>query len=188
MEPVAARGRECGGIPSCGSYVHDEASNHSLPHHSISQHSKGRAAMLWGIGSTVLSVLGFLGWGVFEQYNSSLAELRADLKHFNEASSLFVKKDTLTRIREQTKSQFTEIQSMSASNKHLEVELKASEKARDEVCQELIRIRERLAFVEGRQSVTPNVRENASATRDAHLGAKPDAYPTLAPQQMSHEE
>ena len=110
--------------------------------------------MIWGVGSTILSVLGFLAWGLFEQYNSSLAELRADLKHFNEASSTFVKKDSMTRFRDQAKAQYKEMQSVSLSNKQLEAELKASEKAREDVSRELIRIRERLAFVEGRQSVT----------------------------------
>jgi biopolymer transport protein ExbB/TolQ len=146
MDQVATRSRETG--LSCGSYVHEES-------HAPAPHGKSRAAMIWGVGSTVLSVLGFLAWGLFEQYNSSLAELRADLKHFNEASSTFVKKDSMTRAREQYKTQFAEMQSMSASNKQLDAELKASERAREAMVQELIRIRERLAFVEGRQSAAP---------------------------------
>jgi len=140
--------------------------------------------MIWGVGSTVLSVLGFLAWGLFEQYNSSLAELRADLKHFNEVSSTFVKRDTLTRFRDQHKTQFAEMQSMSASNKQLDAELKASEKAREETSRELIRIRERLAFVEGRQSLTPSVRENVPAKQDE----KPVDDSPLMPRRMSSAE
>ena len=130
--------------------------------------------MIWGIGSTVLSVLGFLAWGLFEQYNSSLAELRADLKHFNEVSSTFVKKESMLRFRDQTKAQYKEMQSVSLSNKQLEAELKASEKAREETIRELMRLRERLAFVEGRQSVAPNQgttptkQESSSGENDDH--------------------
>ena len=144
--------------------------------------------MLWGVGSTVLSVLGFLGWGLFEQYNSSVAELRRDLKHFNEASSTFVKRDTMTRFREQSKAQFIEMQSVTASNRHLEAELKVSERAREETSRELIRIRERLAFVEGRQSVTPLVREDTPAKRDTPPGAKLADHSPLVPRRMPLEE
>ena len=150
MDQVATRSRDAERLP-CGSYVHEEPHGHAHP----SPQGKSRAAMIWGVGSTVLSVLGFMAWGLFEQYNSSLAELRADLKHFNEASSTFVKKDTLTRFRDQYKTQFGEMQAMAASNKQLDAELKASERAREEMNRELIRFRERLAFVEGRQSVAP---------------------------------
>ena len=141
--------------------------------------------MVWGVASTVLSVLGYLAWGLFEQYNSSLAELRADLKHFNEASSTFVKRDTMTRFREQAKAQFAEMQSVSASNRHLEAELKVSERAREETSRELIRLRERLAFVEGRQSVTPNVREDPPAKQDTTPGEKRADHPPPAPRRMS---
>ena len=148
MDQVATRSRDSERLP-CGSYVHEEPHAHHAPQ------VKSRAAMIWGVGSTVLSVLGFMAWGLFEQYNGSLAELRADLKHFNEASSTFVKKDSMTRLREQFKTQFGEMQAMAASNKQLDAELKASERAREAMVQELIRMRERLAFVEGRQSVAP---------------------------------
>lgn len=134
--------------------------------------------MIWGVGSTILSVLGFLGWGLFEQYNSSLAELRTDLKHFNEVSSGFVKKDSLTRVRDLFKTQFAEMQSMSAANKQLDAELKASERLREEMNRDLIRMRERLAFVEGRQSISPSVRE--------YVPAKPDEKPAATSLQVSH--
>jgi hypothetical protein len=183
VEQISARSRD-GGIPSCGSYVHEEAHDRAQPPHSTSPQGKSRAAMLWGVGSTILSVLGFLAWGLFEQYNSSLAELRADLKHFNEASSTFVKKDTLSRFREQYKAQFTDMQSMSASNRQLDAELKASERAREEMSRELIRIRERLAFVEGRQSVSPSVPEKTPVKQ----GEKPDDHPPLVPHRMSSAE
>ena len=173
MEQFVVRGRDS----ASGSYVHEEVvPDHAQMPRSTPARGQGRAALIWGIGSTVLSVLGFLAWGLFEQYNSSLAELRADLKHFNEASSTFVKKDSMTRFRDQAKAQFKEMQSVSLSNKQLEAELKASEKAREDTSRELSRIRERLAFVEGRQSVFPSAPVN------------PDDHPPEAPRLMSREE
>lgn len=181
MEQVAARNRDGVGLPSGGSYVHEEAHDRAPSPHPTSPLGKGRAAMLWGIASTVLSVFGFLAWGLFDQYNSSVAELRRDLKHFNEVSCSFVQRDTMTRFREQAKAQYVEMQAVTASNRHLEGELKVSERAREETSRELIRLRERLAFVEGRQSLTPSVREDSPAKQDA----PPNEKPTQAPRRMS---
>ena len=117
MEQTVSSSRDS----ASGSYVHEVvAPAHEYVSRPAPTHGKSRAAMIWGVGSTVLSVLGFLAWGLFEQYNSSLAELRADLKHFNEASSTFVKKDSMTRFRDQAKAQYKEMQSVSLSNKQLE--------------------------------------------------------------------
>ncbi len=184
MEQVSARSREGVGIASGGSYVHEEAHEGVQSPHSTSPQGKSRAAMIWGVGSTVLSVLGFLAWGLFEQYNGSLAELRTDLKHFNEASSTFAKRDSLNRFRDQAKVQFAEMQAVAASNKHLEADLRVSERAREETSRELIRLRERLAFVEGRQSSAPSVRENAPPKPDE----KPVDDSPLVPRRMSSAE
>ena len=49
--------------------------------------SRGRGPLLWGMGGTLLSAVGFIAMILFEQYNSALSELRNDLKHFHETSS-----------------------------------------------------------------------------------------------------
>ena len=41
---------------------------------------------------------------MFEQYNGMLSELRADLKHFNETSNEYVKKERLQKCWEHLKS------------------------------------------------------------------------------------
>jgi hypothetical protein len=120
--------------------------------------------MLWGLGGSVLSVLGFVAWGLFEQYNGCLAELRGDLKRFNEVSDTFVKKESMQRLREQVRGHMKEMQAVAALKSRFESELRASEKAREEIGRELLRLRERLAFVEGQRS--------AGARREAAQGDK----------------
>src|SRR5438105_4306791 len=114
---------------------------------------KGKG-LIWGLGGTILSVIGFIALALFEQYNGMLSELRSDLKHFNETSSEFVKKENVQRYREEMKNCIKEIQASSAARTILEQELKASEKAREDMAHELQRMRERLAFLEGKQTAT----------------------------------
>jgi hypothetical protein len=62
-----------------------------------------RGALLWGIGSTILSGFGLVAFALFEQYNGMLTELRNDLKHFNETSSEYVKRDRFTKVIDRLK-------------------------------------------------------------------------------------
>src|SRR5260370_7901641 len=55
---------------------------------------------LWGISGTAFSAIGFIGLALFEQYNSVLSEFRADLKHFNETSSEYVKRESFQRFQD----------------------------------------------------------------------------------------
>jgi hypothetical protein len=116
-----------------------------------------RAAILWGIGSTVLSGLGLIAFALFEQYNGMLTELRNDLKHFNETSSEYVKRDRFTKVIDMLKEQSKELQAGNFARAQLEQELRANEKAREETAHELQRMRERLAFVEGRQTASTSL-------------------------------
>jgi chromosome segregation ATPase len=111
--------------------------------------------LFWGIGGTLFSALGFVALALFEQYNGVLSEFRADLKHFNETSSEFVRKDSFQRFREHFRDSMKELRDSEVTKARLEQELKANEKARDELAQELRQMRERLAFLEGRQSTAP---------------------------------
>jgi hypothetical protein len=118
---------------------------------------RGRRALLWGIGSSVLSVLGFIALALFEQYNGLVSELRSDLKHFNETSADFVKRDNFQRFRDQLRERLRGLQEVSADKVRLEQELKLSEHAREEMASELQHMRERLAFLEGRQTQPASV-------------------------------
>lgn len=111
-----------------------------------------RRALLWGVGSTLLSAVGLIGLALFEQYNGMLSELRSDLKHFNETSSEYVKKDQFQRCWEHMKETSKEVNACNAARTLLEHELKASEKAREDLGRELQRVRERLAYLEGVRS------------------------------------
>lgn len=114
-----------------------------------------RGPLLWGMGGTILSGLGFIGLALFEQYNGMLMELRSDLKHFNEISSELVKKESLQRLRDQLKERFKQMEDASLAKAQLEAELRTSEKAREEMTRELQRMRERLAFLEGCFTTAP---------------------------------
>ena len=123
---------------------------------------RGRTALLVGLGSTILSVLGFGALTLFEQYNSLVSEMRSDLKHFNETSSEFVRRDSFQRFRDQVKERvFKELPEANLTKYRLEEELKASEKARIETAEELRRLRERLAYLEGRQAATTTAKAPA---------------------------
>jgi hypothetical protein len=58
-------------------------------------------------------------------------------------------------MREHMKEYIKDVQALNVTRAQVEQELKASEKARVEMAAELQRMRERLAFLEGRQAATP---------------------------------
>jgi hypothetical protein len=122
---------------------------------------RGRTALLVGLGSTILSVLGFGALTLFEQYNSLVSEMRSDLKHFNETIGEYVKRDSFQRFRDQAKERFKELEESRVAKYRLEEELKAGEKARIETAEELRRLRERLAYLEGRQAATATAKAPA---------------------------
>ena len=106
----------CRNGPNVGNYTTQPAhpsepalleQDHSA--HPMSANRKGRHALLWGVASTVLSIVGFVAYALFEQYNASLAELRNDLKHFNETASGFVQKDSFQHFRDQAKEHLKEL-------------------------------------------------------------------------------
>ena len=111
-------------------------------------------AILVGVTSSVMSVLGFGALTAFEQYSSLVSEMRNDLKHFNETTGEYVKRDSFHRYRDQMKANLKELQETNVEKYRLEQELKAGEKLRNEMADELRRLRERVAYLEGRQSAT----------------------------------
>jgi hypothetical protein len=152
VDTVASCGAQSTHLTSQASAGYGEAANGGF------LKGKRRGTLLWGIsGGTILSALGFIGLALFEQYNSSLTELRGDLKHFNEISSEFAKKDTVQRYWEQLKDVYKEMQTANAARAQLECELKASERSREEMARELQRMRERLAYVEGHQAAVTSL-------------------------------
>jgi hypothetical protein len=127
-----------------------QAANSHSPHSA----GKTRTSLIWGVGGTVLSVVGFIGMILFEEYNSLMLELRGDLKHYYETSGDLVKKESFHKLRDRVIDCCKDVQAANAARVQLEQELRASEKARDELARELRQMRERLAFIEGRQTAT----------------------------------
>jgi hypothetical protein len=139
----------------------DETGQHNSTHPVPTSHvlmlsstrkRRRRMAILVGVGSSLLSVIGFGALTAFEQYNSLISEMRTDLKHFNETVGEYVKRESFQRYRDQVKDKLKELQETNVAKYRLEQELKASEKLRLETAEELRRLRERLAYLEGRQS------------------------------------
>jgi uncharacterized protein YlxW (UPF0749 family) len=127
-------------------------------------------ALFWTIGSSLLSAVGFLGIMMYEQYDRNLTELRNDLKHFNEVSGEQVKRE---EMRNRFTSMWTIIKEMQATGQEnsketqllkgdgiaketrltqLEQQLKTADEDRKELNREMLRLRERLAAMEGRVS------------------------------------
>jgi len=129
----------------------------SSPPPSFLGRGRRRTALLWSVGGTIFSAVGFIALALFEQYNDSLSELRHDLKHFNEMSADLVKKESMRRFVTNIKNCYRELQEAKASRKLIERELRESETDRRELMHELQQLRERLASVEGRQAATPLV-------------------------------
>lgn len=122
-------------------------------------------AFLWGMGGTILSVLSFVAMIGFEQYSGMLSELRNDLKHFNETSADYVKKDSFQRFRDLLRDCYKQTQAANLARAQLEEELKESKKARQDLERELQHLREQLAYVEGRQMAAPHFDSPASAKK-----------------------
>jgi hypothetical protein len=116
---------------------------------SLFSKARTRRALICGIISTVLSAIGFIGLALFEQYNGMLSELRTDLKHFNETSSEYVKKDKLQKCWERLKECSKELTASAVARERLEQELKSNERTREDMAKEMQRLRERLAYLEG---------------------------------------
>ena len=123
--------------------------------------SRNRRALFWGLGGSLLSVAGFVALALFEQYNDALAELRTDLKRFNETSGEYVKKDQIQHIREQLRELYKDYAAAQAARAVLEQEMKASERSREELTREVQRTRERLAYLEGVRAATPATAEKS---------------------------
>jgi hypothetical protein len=115
-----------------------------------------RRAILWGITSTVLSAIGLIGLALFEQYNGMLSELRSDLRHFNETSSDFVRKDRLQKCWDTMKECSRAMDALTAAKEQLEREVAAGERSRMELTKEMQRLRERLAYLEGMKMAKPS--------------------------------
>jgi len=165
MEPLVCRkGAAVSTCPDQPSYIAEDALSNQPPTAVASSSvPKGRTALLWTVGSTILSVIGFIALALFEQYNEALSELRGDLKHFNEISATFTKKEDLQRFRDHVKDVYKELHSVNVLRAQLEQELRVSEKVREEMSHDMQRLRERLAFVEGQHAVTASAQGPSSA-------------------------
>jgi hypothetical protein len=158
-EFACRNGNAASAVAQAPRLAEDHAAHQATPAAPAAGSKLGRRALLAGLGSALVSVLGFGALTLFEQYNGLVSEMRADLKHFNETAGEYVKRDSFQRYRDQMKERLKELQESKFAKAQLEQELKASEKAREETAAELQRMRERLAFLEGRHAATASRKE-----------------------------
>jgi hypothetical protein len=151
---VACRNAEIVTIPFPPSSGQQQQLHGLQDNHPAAPRGKSRA-LWWSLGGTILSAVGFVALAAFEQYNSSLSELRADLKHFNEISGELVKKDSMRKCIDHLIECKQELQAVRLSKENLAQELATVHKDREEMKHEIQYLRERLASLEGRQSATP---------------------------------
>jgi cell division protein FtsB len=145
---------------------HPPADFHGMHYHSTPPpegpppKKERRFSLWWGIsGGTILSAVGFVALALFEQYNDGLTELRNDLKHFHMTCGDLVKKDSMQNFRHHLWATIKELQTATQVAKEregrivqLEKELKNDHEDRKELNHEVLRLRERLASVEGQQA------------------------------------
>jgi hypothetical protein len=115
-----------------------------------------RRAALVGAASTLLSLAGFAALTLFEQASGVITELRTDLKHFNETSADYVKREQIMRCWEQVRELSKEAAAANAARALQDQELKASERSREELTRDVQRLRVRLAYLEGRIGAKEN--------------------------------
>ncbi len=142
--------------------------HHAAPAQHPHGHTGRGRIFLWGMGGTLLSAAGFVAMILFEQYNGLVAEMRADLKHFNEIQAEFVKKESFRKHMDKIRDYAREVQAAQAARDHLEKEWMASEKLRAEMARDLQHLRERLAALEGRQAATSILVPTPAATPPRH--------------------
>lgn len=115
-------------------------------------------SIFWGIsGGSLIGAVGFVLLTLYQQYDNSVTELERDLKHFNESCAGLIRKEDFSN---RTKSQWEAIQKLdkALSEKSerisvLEHEVKTHIEQDRELAREVQRLRERLAAVEGKQSM-----------------------------------
>jgi hypothetical protein len=152
------------------SSTHVATSPHQAPRSLLPRSSRRRQAILWGIGSTVLSGLGLIALCLFEQYNGMLSELRADLKHFNETVGEYAKKERVASLREAVRQCSNELATSKVEHEQLGQELRVSQTQRAVLEKELQQLRERMAYVEGMRAAvlrTGSAKVSLQDRRDA---------------------
>jgi hypothetical protein len=78
------------------------------------------------------------------------------MKHFNETSAEYVKREQIMRCWEQVRELSKEAAAANAARAVQAQELKASERAREELTRDVQRLRVRLAYLEGRVGAKEN--------------------------------
>jgi chromosome segregation ATPase len=125
--------------------------------------TEDRISVFWRLfGGTLLSIAALVAITIYQQFTSSLGELRNNLNSLNESRGDLVKTDDFNTRMAALWTSLREVETTSAAVSALkersdlmEQLLKQNEEERKELCRELQQLRERLVVLESRQAATP---------------------------------
>jgi septal ring factor EnvC (AmiA/AmiB activator) len=134
---------------------------------------EARISMFWRVfGGTLLSIAALVCMTVYQQFSSSLSDLRAAVNHVNELQADVLKKDELnTRtnaIWAALKELDNDVPSLKTRAAIMESELKTAAQERKELCVQVQTLRERLASLEARQTGSPRAKAGPPDIGGAH--------------------
>jgi len=139
-----------------------------------------RISVFWRVfGGTLLSIAALVGITLYQQFTSTISELRNNLNSLNQSRGDLVKNDDfntrMTSIWGTVKELETSTSATSALKERselMEQQLKAGEEERKDMAREIQQMRERLAVVEARQAVgapsTPITKASPKAGASGH--------------------
>ena len=121
---------------------------------------EARMSLFWRVfGGTLLSIAALVLVTLYQQFTSSLNDLRHDIERLNEAQADLVKKDefnsrtnSIWNGLSDAKSAHTSLAAMSEKLTSHEQTLKRADDERRQLQQEVKELRDRIATLEGRQS------------------------------------
>ena len=119
-----------------------------------------RVSVFWRLfGGTLLSIAALVCITVYQQFNSSLTDIRNDLNRLTQERAELVKQEAFNGRMTSVWSSIKDLQTANTATAALtekisllEKQLKASDDERKEMARAYQQLRERLATVEGRQS------------------------------------
>jgi septal ring factor EnvC (AmiA/AmiB activator) len=118
-----------------------------------------RLSLFWRVfGGTLLSIAALVVMTVYQQFNSTLNDVRKEMSRLNEVNSDLVKKEEFnartTSIWAGIKECGNDVPSLKTRTQLLENQVRTLEQDRKDLAREVQTLRERLATLEARQAAT----------------------------------
>jgi hypothetical protein len=122
-------------------------------------HAEERLSVFWRVfGGTILSIFALVAITLYNNLQSNINELRAELSRSNEARAELVKKEEFNARTQNVWDRVQSLQELKVTVTAREAQLKVADEERRELAKQLQDLRERLAKVEGATEVKPMVK------------------------------